>query len=197
MSLNRREKEEEWKDVAGYEGYYQISSMGRCRSLDRKVPHPVHGSMKVSGRVLSPRESGYGYYYVSLCRNSELTSKMLHKMVSEAFLPNLYDKPHVNHKDGDKLNNSVDNLEWCTQQENIRHAFDTGLNKVGLGKKHPMYKEGFVVSPFGQLFYFEGQNDFCRANGINFGGFSQMLRGLLTNTGGWHLPKCKSSGEKV
>lgn len=105
-------KQEIWKDVCGYEGLYQVSNVGNVRSLNYKG---------VRGRVneLSKGLSGSGYYVVVLCRDKKQTTVNVHRLVAEAFIDNKDNKPVVNHKDEDKTNNSVDNLEWVTEKENV------------------------------------------------------------------------------
>ena len=108
--------EEEWKDVKGFEGLYQISNYGRIKSLRfNKV------------RLMKPFIKSY--YMVELCVNSVRKTFMVHRLVAEAFIPNPENKPQVNHIDGNKLNPRVDNLEWCTPSENLKHAYRTGLAK--------------------------------------------------------------------
>lgn len=80
-----------------------------------------------TGLVLKPRISKHGYYYVNIYKNNNRKTVKNHRLVAEAFIPNPENKPEVNHKDGDKLNNKISNLEWVTSSENIYHAVHTGL----------------------------------------------------------------------
>lgn len=117
-----------WKPVVGYEGIYEVSNMGRVKSLDRLVKRNNHFDRK-KGRILSPSINSL-YPMVRLSKNGEHKSTFLHRIIAIAFIPNPNNKPQVNHIDGNKHNYSISNLEWCTQSENNAHAFATGLKFV-------------------------------------------------------------------
>lgn len=106
---------EEWRDINGYAGY-QISNYGRVKSFKYKEP-----------RILKPVFARFGYLKVTLCKRDRRISCVIHRLVAENFIPKIDDKPHVNHKDGHKLNNHVSNLEWVTSTENQQHAYKMGL----------------------------------------------------------------------
>lgn len=107
-----------WKDVQEYEGCYQISNLGRVRSLDRidRI-----GRLK-RGKVLAICNNGKGYQLVCLKKDGNRKNKYIHRLVGIHFLNNPSNKPEINHLDEDKLNNKVDNLEWATQKENMNHG---------------------------------------------------------------------------
>lgn len=127
---------EKWKDIKGYEGLYQVSDLGRVRSLDRE---DRLGRFKL-GKIKAPCDNGRGYLCVNLKKDSKQKNKSVHRLVAEAFLPNPDNLPEINHKDGNKANNQVSNLEWCTRSENAKHAFKTGLNKQLKGVNNPQAK---------------------------------------------------------
>ena len=115
---------EEWRPVVGYEGLYEVSNTGRVRSLDRYVRSKSKSYRLQKGSILSPSTSN-GYLYVIL-QASQVTRKFrIHRLVAQAFLPNPDNLPQVNHKDEDKLNNRVDNLEWCTVKYNNNYGTRT------------------------------------------------------------------------
>ena len=116
---------EEWRDVKGYEGMYQISNLGRFRSCSRMVKNK-HSYRPVKEKVLKPFKWG-SYMYVHLRSGEKLISRSVHRLVAEAFILNTHNKPEVNHIDGNKMNNCASNLEWCTSSENELHAARTGL----------------------------------------------------------------------
>lgn len=114
---------ERWKPISGYEGRYEVSNMGRIKSLPK-----MHGPIMFKEKMLLGCDDKDGYVRVSL-RNSFGNKKTLkvHRIVAEAFIENPDSKPQVNHIDGNKKNNCVSNLEWCTCDENISHAIVSGL----------------------------------------------------------------------
>lgn len=118
-----------WKDIKNYEGLYQISNLGRVKSLKKYVNHSGNSKRVVNEKILKPVIDNTKYFVVSLWKDNKHTRPHIHRLVAETFISNLENKPHINHIDGNKLNNSVNNLEWCTPKENIIHAYKIGLNK--------------------------------------------------------------------
>lgn len=114
-------REEIWKDVVGFEGYYQVSNLGRVRSVDRIVKGSFGSLQNKRSVILSSAINTAGYYSVALTRNANSKSYRVHRLVAEAFLPNPNNLPIINHKDENKLNNSVENLEWCTYSYNAKY----------------------------------------------------------------------------
>lgn len=126
-----REKEEEiWKDIPGYEGMYQASNMGNIRSLDRTIIRSDNVSVFKAGKLLKPTLSTKGYERVRLCS----VGQSVHRLIGYTFIPNFHNKPQINHKDGNKRNNKVYNLEWCDNSENQIHALNTGLKIRPIGE---------------------------------------------------------------
>lgn len=107
---------EQWKPIAGFETRYQVSSLGRVRSLDMLI----NGSHR-HGRVLTIRNRSDGYQDVMLNVNKKCYRPKVHRLVAEAFIVNPMKLPEVNHKDEDKTNNTVENLEWCDRRYNNRY----------------------------------------------------------------------------
>lgn len=120
-----------WKDVQGFEGYYQVSNQGRIKSLSRKVKCGVSNFYMTREIILSPSLDKKGYYRVNLSKNSQRKTCLVHVLVASAFIPNPESKPQVNHKNGIKTDNTENNLEWATNQENIQHAYNNGLHPNG------------------------------------------------------------------
>lgn len=120
--------QEIWKDIKNYEGLYQVSNLGNVKSLKRYVNTNGGAKRIVREKILKPVIDNTGYYVVSLWKENICTRTHIHRIVIENFVPNFLNKPFVNHIDGNKLNNCITNLEWCTPQENNVHAYATGLN---------------------------------------------------------------------
>lgn len=147
-------KEEVWKDIEGYEGLYQVSNFGRVRSLDRYVNHPKGKVLKKS-KIISPGINKHNYKYVTLSKSNNKKTFRVHRLVAEAFIPNPLNLPCVNHKDEDKTNNHVDNLEWCTYEYNINYGTRTERHKnTIIPKKNPVLQldlDGNIVNEFESL----------------------------------------------
>lgn len=107
-----------WRDVPGYEGLYQVSDSGLVLGLPKRTS---------SGRIIKPHQNADGYLTVCLSKDNQKTTFRVNRLVALAFIPNPDYKLEVNHKDGDKKNNNVSNLEWCNRSENERHAYASGL----------------------------------------------------------------------
>ena len=125
--MNNNFKNEEWKDITDYEGIYQIASSGRVKNLK-------------TGRILKTVVTKCGYEMVILCKNCKTKGLTVHRLLGIHFIPN--GNPDVftviNHKDGNKLNNQLTNLEWCTPASNIQHAYANGLVGMGYKKVHKL-----------------------------------------------------------
>lgn len=134
-----------WKDIVGFEGYYQISNLGIVKSIIREIPLTTkcgNNTTRTSKEKFIKQKlniSG-GYLKVDISKNAKQKQLLIHRLIAEYFIPNPYNKPMVNHINGIKTDNRIVNLEWCTQKENMKHAFKTGLVGkrrcfVGLFKK--------------------------------------------------------------
>lgn len=117
-------------DIQGYEGYYQVSNYGNVKSLDRVIKEKTGKTQTLKGRILKPRINPGGYYYVGLGKNGTRATFAIHQLVARAFIPNPNKKRTINHINGNKLSNSVSNLEWSTYSENLEHAYKTGLRQA-------------------------------------------------------------------
>lgn len=111
-----------WKDIEEYEGLYQVSNLGRVRSLDRVVEGKSSSIRLHRGKILSPGVNSTGYYMVVLCKDGHTHAYTIHRLVSNTFIPNPNNYTHINHKDENKLNNNIKNLEWCSHQYNVNYG---------------------------------------------------------------------------
>lgn len=114
---------ERWCEITGYEGLYQVSNFGNVRSVEREVKQGCYGKTRVAGGFqLTPTDNGGGYLVVTLRKNGERKNFYVHRLVAAHFIENEQGYKYINHKDYDTHNNRFDNLEWCTQQQNIRYS---------------------------------------------------------------------------
>lgn len=121
-------QEEIWKDIKNYEGLYQVSNLGNVRSIPRQGAHKTL-------HILKPGRTRKNYLQVSLTKNSIQKPFRVHRLVAIAFIPNPNSYPQVNHIDGNKQNNCVENLEWCTNEYNMKESWRLGL-------RDNIYKKG-------------------------------------------------------
>ena len=171
---------EVFKPIKGYEGIYQVSNFGMVRSLDRVVLQKNGVLKTIKGKILSPSKCGNleygGYLFVGLSKENVVEEKYIHRLVAEAFIPNPDNLPYINHKDEDKTNNIVTNLEWCTALHNL--TFNERHIKVGLkerGKKPHnnkevlIFKNGYLVGRISSVLKAAkilGVNESCIRNAI-------------------------------
>lgn len=119
-----------WKDVIGYEGFYQVSNQGRLRSVERIVPREYRGPVKVKEKIINWHKIKGGYFQVGLSKDGKGQKQyLISRLVAIHFIPNPLNLPEVNHKFGDKSDNRAISLEWMTVSDNRKHAFANGFNK--------------------------------------------------------------------
>jgi len=171
-------KEEIWKDIIGYEGLYKVSSVGNIKSLRCK------GLIREKTMKLSINENGY--LMVNLCKNNKVKIWRVHRIVLTAFVPNQENKCDVNHINGIKTDNRVENLEWNTRSENLCHAFRTGLringekNRIASGKKCRERCSKKVINIVTKEIY-ESCKEASKKYGISKSHLSNMLTGVKKN----------------
>ena len=150
---------EEWRPIEGYEGLYEVSNTGQVRSLDRYVKNG-HSSYRLQkGRVLSPTKDRYGYLFVILTCNGKHKMFLVHRLVAQAFILNPDNLPQVNHKDEDKTNNRVDNLEWCDAKYN--NNYGSRKDKVRDTKIKNGYWTGLIRKESMKKYYQENRDRIC------------------------------------
>lgn len=161
-------KDEIWKEIKGYETYYEISNYGRVRALERICFRQTY-YVKNKSKFLKPHayksSTSNGYLSITLCKENKLKTFLVHRLVALHFIENQNNYPHVNHKDFNKLNNHISNLEWVTHQQNIDHCIKNGHTDYK-GEKNrfarftekeileirKLRKEGFSIRKLGKLF---------------------------------------------
>ena len=167
---------EEWKDVKGYEGYYQVSSLGRVRCVDRVV-RMSNGSFRFCrSKLLKPLSNRGGgqrgqkkgrYLYVNLTRDHGYKSIFIHRLVLENFIPNPDPSVYTqcNHIDEDTFNNCVSNLEWCTPKQNVNYGTRNERANAPLRKRVKMYtKDGVFIREFTSTREAERQTGICSSS---------------------------------
>lgn len=152
--------EEIWKDIKDFEGHYQVSNLGRIKSI--KFGKEI---------ILKQHNNKGGYYYVCLLKNGKHKNYYVHRLVAQAFLPNPYKLPQVNHKDENKTNNNVDNLEWCTNEYN--HNYGTINERISQSQSKPVLQydlNGNLIKEWKSI------NE-CGRNGFNQGDICKCCNG--------------------
>ena len=169
--------EEIWKDISGYEGRYKVSNLGNVKSL--KYFHHNKEALLVGGIK-------HGYRQVILAKEYKVKYKSVHRLVAEAFIPNPCNKPQINHIDGNKLNNNVSNLEWCTQKENQEHAYRIGLQKSISTKKNKYSKKIKQYDLYNNyLEKYDAIHEAARINNLNPGDISKCCQMKRKQVGGY------------
>jgi hypothetical protein len=137
---------ETWKDIIGYEGFYQISDQGRVKSLSRLVDNHSGFKKVLKEKILIPSISKTGYFVVSFKKNNKRKTFKVHRLIAFAFIPAIKGKEYVNHINGIKLDNTIKNLEWCTIKENNLHAVANKLrNDIGVDNNNSKLKKEDVL----------------------------------------------------
>ena len=169
---------EVWKAIPGYEGIYEVSDIGRVRSVDRIVTYCDGTEHLHKGRILKAAPDKNGYYRVVLS-NVRHVNRIVHRLVAMAFIPNPNNLPFINHKDENKQNNRVENLEWCSEEYNVNYG--TGLarriknqrNSPSQSKPIAQYtKDGRKVAEYLSI------NEAVRQTGMKKDTISRSVRGL-------------------
>ena len=171
---------EVWKPIKVYENYYSVSSLGRVRSEDRHAINSSGVEMFYKGRVLKGSMVKGRYFTVVLAKEGKNKTHSVHALVAEAFIKK--PKLQVNHINGDKRNNSTENLEWCTRSENIKHAIRSDLLPYHLRpKKITQYNlDGKLIA------IHDSVNEAARSNGLDCGNISKASRGIAKNQKSGH-----------
>lgn len=164
-----------WKDVAEYEGLYEVSNKGNIRGVARK--DPLGRNRK--GRMLKPGYTSRGYLQVALSKNGKSKTRTVHRLVAEAFIPNPNGLPQVNHRDEDKDNNNVENLEWCDPKYNINYG--TGSERASQARSKKVKATNIIT---GEVLTFNSAKE---AEKKGYHNVSAPCRGVY-HTGG-HLYK--------
>ena len=177
-----------WKDVKDYEGLYQVSNLGKIRKL-RFINNKVNKEKIFN---ITPQIMNTGYKKVVLYKNGCYKNMLLHRLIAEVFIPNKENKLYVNHKNGIKTDNRVENLEWCTSSENNLHAYKNNLKKAQatgkFGSKNPKAKRVNMIdiNTNKVIAQFDSLVDAAKFIGVNnCGCISRCCKGLLKTTHGY------------
>ena len=170
---------EEWKKIKGYEGKYQVSNEGRIKSLGNNKTRKE--------KVLKPAKNKDGYLFVKLYKNCEYKKYFIHRLVATAFISNPNNLPQVNHKDEDKTNNNVNNLEWCNAKYNVNYGTRNErvahkLSKLNINNP----KRSKKVLCIETNIIYESVNEAARQTKIDCGGISRACNGKLKTAGGYY-----------
>jgi len=158
-------KTENWKPILGFEDKYEVSDLGRIKSLHKRNP----------GIILNPRIDRAGYYSIRLSKQGSTFTYFVHRLVAMHFIPNVGNKPQVNHISCNKLDNSISNLEWVTHSENILHAY-----KMGACKNTKRFKGKEVIDECTGIIY-PSILSAVKATKMSYSEFNRKIHGFVHN----------------
>lgn len=188
-STNTLNQIEICKPIEGYEGLYEVSNIGNIKSLPRKIK--AYRSFYVSNeKLIVGKATNKGYSVVGLIKDGIGKTYLVHRLVASAFIQNVAQKPFVNHIDGNPSNNRIDNLEWCTQKENIHHAIKLGLFKRSKTSKHKggshfRARAILSISPTGDETQYSSVAEAVRETGVSLSCVSRCLNGHTKQSKGY------------
>lgn len=185
---------EEWRPLKEFDGSYEVSSFGRVRSLDRMIADGRPGvALKrlLRGRIMATTPNNHGYLCVYICKDGKKYCKRVHRLVAEAFIPNPENLPQINHKDENKKNNKVDNLEWCTAEYNMNY----GTLPKKLSKRKS--KRCMAIYPDGAAIVFNSVKEAAEAFHTSFGNICAACRGERKYSHGLRWVYLKDKGESA
>lgn len=181
--------EEVWKDIEGYEGKYQVSNFGRVKHLPYMLKN-ISGNHFIKEKICKQHLMNQGYYIVDLYSNNTRKTVLVHRLVAKAFISNPYNYRCVNHLDNNKLNNRVDNLEWCTYSHNIKWSYDTNDRRSKMnwkkGGEHHLAKPIIMIDRNNNIVQkFKSIMDAERQIGIRNNCIVMCLKGKYKTAGGY------------
>lgn len=172
--------DEQWKPVVGFEGFYEVSNLGRVRSLDRVTVYGNGVKRIFTGRILTPCDAGKGYRNVMLQANGKRSTPRVCRVVAKAWIPNPDDLPQVNHKDEDKTNDAVDNLEWCSAVYNTNYGTGIERRASKIRRKVNQYDlNGCLIKEWDSI------SEASQNLGIDNSHITRCCKGRLKQTGGF------------
>lgn len=165
-------------DITGIE----VSSLGRVRSLDKVVPCRGNGTRFVKGRILKLASNGHGYLQVNVKIDGKFINKSVHRLVAQTFIPNPENLPEINHKDCDKTNNSVDNLEWVTHKENTAYRDKLGHTARNNAPKLPVFAVNLSTL---EVSHFPSRMETGQSLGVFYQSINKVIKGRIKQTHGY------------
>ena len=178
---------EVFREITGYEGFYQVSNLGNVRSVERTA-NVRFGKRVIKGCILKQKTNTYGYLFVSLSKENKVKHHLIHRLVAQAFIPNPDNLPEINHKDENITNNNVNNLEWCNRSYNINYGTrntrcaKTQLNRCDISKPVLCIETGIV---------YPSACEAARSLNICKTSIRKCCNGLYTKAGGYHWKSIK------
>lgn len=172
--------EEVWKDIPGYNGLYKVSNTGKVKSMYFHSQKGKGNNIKENPKILNPGIDSYGYSIVSLCDGNTKKTMAVHKIVAKTFIPNPYNFPCINHKDENKQNNSVENLEWCTVKYNNSYGTKGRRTSNTLKKKVFQYDKQMNL-----IKVYNGAIDAEKETGISRSNICTCIKGRIKIAGGF------------
>ena len=175
---------EEWKPIKDFEGLYEVSNLGRVRSLDRHVKN--QGTFVLRGKLLALTADKRGYKHLLLWKNGKSKLGLVHRLVAAAFIPNPCNLPQVNHKDENKGNNNVSNLEWCTAKYNSNYG--TGAKRNGMARRNNSKDSKPVIQMdlnYNFIAEYPSTREAARRNDFLQGEIAKCCRGIIKTSRGF------------
>lgn len=177
-------KKEIWKDIPNYEGLYQVSNFGNIKTVNRSNKDKIGRKHTIKETICKPSIDTSGYMQVVLTKNKKRKSYKVHRLVAMVFIPNHNNLPQINHKDENKLNNNVENLEWCTHEYNCQYGTRSYRCTIHRNHKVKQILNGKAINEYSSL------KEASSKTNIKYQSISSCCRNLQKTAGGYEWEYC-------